>query len=135
MAELKLDFSDEQTKQLMVRAAMEALTPDVRDGIMRAAVTHIMTVPKDTRGYGYRDTPLLSPIQQAFFDATVQVTREVVSAHVRDSPDVRAAIAELVTKATTELVSQKASDELALAVRGTLTAWLAAPRKRPHDED
>ena len=95
-----MNVDNETMKTVMAKAILDSMTNEARDELLSKAVTDFIT-KKEGGIYG-----AITPLQQAFADATRQVAREAIKQKL-DEPEFKTLITSAVNEAITKAFEEE----------------------------
>lgn len=109
---MNINLDEEAVRQAVSSALLDQLGADGQRKLVEAALTFLITPPKDTYG---RSNPV-SPLQEAFNMAVGQVAREIVKELVADNAEFVSTISTQVGEAFIKMEATNFTDYLGAAL-------------------
>lgn len=116
---INLNMDKDKLNEIVTKAIMDSLDAKTKENVIAQAVA-FLNKPKEG---GYYD-PKWTPLQDAFNRAVEVVARDVSIEMVRNDPQLRAKIKELLDKAISK-VMEKSDDEVANTLARSIISWLS----------
>ena len=103
MTNLEIKLTDEQFQGALSAALLATLTPDMREDLIKQAITYL-TTPREFNTYGKRNE---TPLREAVDQACRQLAYDVAKEHITGNPQVRDAYKAAMTEAVAELLTNR----------------------------
>lgn len=124
-ANLKLNLSADQVRDLVAEAIMARLDDTTRDGLIEQAIRHILA-PVDT-SYGSRVKR--SPLEEAFQSAVQSLTYRLAHEYIAENPDVQERLRAVIIGGMEKMLTDDRQ------IRRQVGDWLGESIKQSFKDD